>query len=87
MKSPWLEISAEFALACLLVSLQRACPQVRSQLAELGLSVEQCDSIVSVSAIASLEELEARLGADSACVADLRGLWSIAEGYGIVDWL
>lgn len=35
----------------------------------------------------SLDELEALLGPGSEAVADLRRLWSLADGYGFADWL
>lgn len=37
--------------------------------------------------IRSLDDLEGLLGSDSSAVADMRRLFSLAEGYGFRDWL
>lgn len=61
--------------------------QVVTQLAALGVEASAIEGILGAIAISSLDELEQLLGAECEAVADLKQLFSLAEGYGFSDWL
>ena len=68
-------------------SLASCCTQVEQELTELGLSREAMDGIVAATRIGDLKELQQLLGDDNAASQELQELFSIAEGYGIAEYL
>ena len=61
--------------------------QVEEELTQAGLSREAMDGIISASRIDSLPDLQQLLGADSEAFVELQTLFSLAEGYGIAQYL
>lgn len=61
--------------------------QVEEELTELGLSKEAMDGIVAATRIGTLEELQQLLGEGNEASQELQELFSIAEGYGIAEYL
>ena len=54
---------------------------------QAGLSREAMDGIISATRIDSLPDLQQLLGTDSEAFVELQTLFSLAEGYGIVQYL
>lgn len=61
--------------------------QVEQELTELGLSKEAMDGIVAATRIGDLKELQELLGDDNEASQELQELFSLAEGYGIAEYL
>ena len=61
--------------------------QVEEELTQAGLSREAMDGIISATRIDSLPDLQQLLGADSEAFMELQTLFSLAEGYGIAQYL
>ena len=61
--------------------------QVEEELTQAGLSREAMDGIISATRIGSLPDLQQLLGADSEAFVELQTLFSLAEGYGIAQYL
>ena len=61
--------------------------QVLEELAGVGVAADASEKILAAMGTRSLEDLEALLGPDNAAVADLRQLFTLAEAYGMADWL
>jgi histidyl-tRNA synthetase len=78
-----------FAAVCVLVDKLEKLPReaIEKDLAALGLEGSLVDEIVATLSLRSLDELAGVLGADHAVVAELNQLFSLAEAYGIADWL
>lgn len=53
----------------------------------MKISEEGVDGILNAMGGTSLEQLRIMLGPDSEAYQDLQRLYSLAEGYGILDWL
>jgi len=51
----------------------------------VGVERSEAEEVVATLAVRSLEEMEARLGADSAALADLRRLFELLDAYGVAD--
>ena len=61
--------------------------QVEEELTQAGLSREAMDGIISATRINSLPDLQQLLGTDSEAFVELQTLFSLAEGYGIAQYL
>lgn len=61
--------------------------QVQQELSELGLSQEAMDGIVAATRVDSMAGLEELLGTDNEAFQELHQLFSLAEGYGIAEYL
>ena len=61
--------------------------QVEEELTQAGLSREAMDGIIGATRIDSLPDLQQLLGADSEAFVELQTLFSLAEGYGIAQYL
>jgi histidyl-tRNA synthetase len=51
----------------------------------VGIERSEAEEVVATLAVRSLEEMEARLGAGSAALADLRRLFELLDAYGVAD--
>jgi len=80
---------AAFAPVCVVVDKIDKVSQdtVLADLAQLGLSDETSQALLSAMALRSLDDLAALLGEDAEAVQDLRQLWALAEAYDIAPWL
>ncbi|URD91709.1 tRNA synthetase class II core domain (G, H, P, S and T) [Musa troglodytarum] len=61
--------------------------EVEKELMSAGVTSEAVKGIVEVLSLASLDKLEAVLGADVEAIADLKKLFSLAEHYGYSQWI
>ncbi|CAK0787830.1 hypothetical protein CVIRNUC_011052 [Coccomyxa viridis] len=61
--------------------------KVEEELTQAGLSREAMDGIIGATRIDSLPDLQQLLGADSEAFVELQTLFSLAEGYGIAQYL
>lgn len=52
----------------------------------MNISEEGVDGILNAMGGTSLEQLAIMLGPDSEAIQDLQRLYTLAEGYGILDW-
>eukprot|EP00873_Tetraselmis_striata_P015158 jgi/Tetstr1/435422/TSEL_024330.t1 len=78
-----------FGAVCVIVDKMEKIPRekVVEELGKLGVDDAAIDRILSSMAVTSLEELEALVGTETEAIADMRYLFSLAEGYGFADWL
>jgi hypothetical protein len=60
---------------------------VRESLLEAGLTRDSAQKLLSILAMSDFDALQAELGADSPAVNELRELFTLAEAYGLADWL
>ncbi len=60
---------------------------MEEELSALGLSPEASSGIIAATRVGSLAELEQLLGAGNEAVRELQQLFSLAQGYGYVDYL
>ncbi len=67
--------------------IEYAVLQVLEELSGVGVSDEAADKILAAMGTRSVDDLEQLLGADNEAVADLRQLFTLAEAYGMADWL
>lgn len=80
----------KFASTCVLIDKLDKLPEeeVRKALVEQSaLTDEAVTKLLSTLALSDFESLEAAVGPDSPAVSELRTLFSLAEAYGIADWL
>lgn len=61
--------------------------EIEKELKTAGVSSEAISGIVDVLSLKSLPKLEEVLGSDGEAVADLKGLFSLAEDYGYSEWI
>jgi len=78
-----------FASVCVLVDKLEKMPReaIADELAALGLDDSLADRLISALKMKSLSELATLVGEDSDALKELRHLFSLAEHYGISDWL
>ncbi|MED5271904.1 MAG: ATP phosphoribosyltransferase regulatory subunit, partial [Candidatus Thermoplasmatota archaeon] len=60
---------------------------VEEQLTELGLNSETIELIQSTLALKDLKSLNEVLGEDNPALNELKQVWTLAESYGITEWL
>jgi len=79
----------KFARVCVLIDKLDKVPReaIEADLAALGLETSLIDTIVNTLSLRDLDALAAILGDEHEAVTDLRRLMSLADGYGIADWL
>jgi len=78
-----------FSKTCIVIDKMDKLPGdvIESQLSELGLDQGAISTIQSVLSITDLKDLEGALGEKSEAVAELMSIFSLAESYGISDWI
>ncbi|MCO4770448.1 MAG: histidine--tRNA ligase [Deltaproteobacteria bacterium] len=78
-----------FAAVCVLVDKLEKLPReaIEKDLAELGLAGSLVDEIIATLSLRTLDDLGGVLGEEHPVVLDLRSLFSLAEAYGVADWL
>jgi histidyl-tRNA synthetase len=78
-----------FTAVCVLVDKLDKLPReaIEKDLAELGLEGTLVDSIIETLSLRSIDDLAAILGEEHDAVTELRQLFSLAEMYGIADWM
>uniref|UniRef100_A0A7S1J9P1 histidine--tRNA ligase n=1 Tax=Eutreptiella gymnastica TaxID=73025 RepID=A0A7S1J9P1_9EUGL len=79
----------KFAPTCVLVDKLEKVPldALSKDMEELGLAKETVASLLEAIQGATVESFEARLGADSPGVMDIKQIFAMAESYGYQDWL
>ncbi|MCP4869869.1 MAG: histidine--tRNA ligase [Proteobacteria bacterium] len=79
----------KFAPVCVLVDKLEKLPReaIEKDLAELGLDGSLVDRIIETLSIRDLDALTEALGPEHEAVTDLMTLFTLAEAYGIADWL
>ena len=79
----------KFASTCVLVDKLDKLPEdeVRSALLEQGLPADSAETLLSTLAITDFGALEKAMGGESKAVKELKELFTLAEAYGIADWL
>jgi len=79
----------KFASTCVLVDkLDKLPPEdVRSSLVEAGLDEAATETLLTTLEITDFTQLEEVMGSESPAVLELKRLFSMAEAYGIADWL
>ncbi len=85
-----LGISGEgFSQTCIVIDKMDKLPEdvIEAQLAELGLDSEAISTIQSVLSITDLSDMGTALGQSSEAVSELMAIFSLAESYGISDWI
>lgn len=85
-----LGISGEgFSQTCIVIDKMDKLPEdvIEAQLSELGLDAEAISTIQSVLSITDLSDMETALGQSSEAVSELMAIFSLAESYGIGDWI
>ncbi len=78
-----------FAAVCVLVDKLEKLPReaIEKDLGELGLAGSLVDEIIATLSLRSIDDLADLLGEEHAVVANLRRLFSLAEAYGVANWL
>jgi len=79
----------KFAATCVLVDKLEKVPldAVQGDMEALGLDRSVVERLTSVLSSGSLDAMEEVLGPSSVALADLRQVFTLAENYGISDWL
>ena len=79
----------QFAPACVLVDKLEKIPldAIQGELEALGLSVDDMRHMLAMLQRSDMDEFARELGEECEGVADLKRLFSLAEAYGIHDWL
>jgi len=79
----------QFAPVCIIIDKMDKIPKevVEEQLTELGLNSETIELIQSTLALKDLKSLNEVLGEDNPALNELNQVWTLAESYGITEWL
>eukprot|EP00210_Caulerpa_lentillifera_P000150 g145.t1 len=79
----------QFASVCVIVDKIGKLPEseIRTLLEKMGISTDGVEGILGALGGSSMEQLGVMLGQDSEAVKDLERLYTLAEGYGLLDWL
>ena len=79
----------QFAPVCIVIDKIDKIPQdvLNEQLTALGLNSDTIELIKSTLALRDLKSLNETLGDDNPAVNELNQIWSLAESYGITEWL
>jgi len=79
----------KFASTCVLIDKLDKLPEeeVEKALVEQGLTPHAVAKLLQTLKLSSLPEIEAALGDDSPALAELKSILSLAEAYGIEEWI
>ena len=79
----------QFAPVCIIIDKMDKIPKevIEEQLTELGLTSETIELIQSTLQLRDLKSLNEVLGEDNPALIELNQVWTLAESYGIAEWL